>query len=446
MKIELTIKVDYLPSWGVYEGLRELVQNGKDAETEFQAKLEVRHRKDANILVIENEGATIPHEALLFGHTTKSQRSDMIGKFGEGLKLGVLALVRAGYPVKIRSGDEVWIPTIERSNKFNADVLVFEIMSGRTPKNRVSVEISNIKAEDWAEMKQCFLFLNPGKKDDRISTTYGTLLLNPEYKGKLFVKGILVEKDVKYDFGYDLGEGVNVDRDRRMISRWDLNWRTKAIWSESVAKRSDIFGNFFDMLEEEKADIGDLDESAARGLPSKLLDQAKERFVAKFGKDAIPVANLAESKDIEHLGKKGVVVNKTLKAVLQSIMGSTQQVQESLKKEATTRYSWSDLSKEEKANLELSVSLIDDVAGFSLNNVDVVDFRSDSIMGMYEPTGERVLIARKHLISRRVTLEILVHEVGHRAGGDGDKGHVDNMERIWSGIAEGLLNRLGDKS
>lgn len=137
MKVELTIKVDYLPKWGALEGLRELIQNGKDAETEFRAPLEVRHRKDTNVLVIENDGCTIPHEALLFGHTSKLGRSGMIGKFGEGLKLGVLALVRAGHTVRIRSGSEVWIPKIERSEKFNADVLTVTIEKG-APKRIAS--------------------------------------------------------------------------------------------------------------------------------------------------------------------------------------------------------------------------------------------------------------------------------------------------------------------
>ena len=115
MKIELTIKVDYLPNWGVYEGIRELLQNGKDAETEYNAPLTVRYRKDSNTVGIENDGCPLPYEALLLGHTSKVGRPDLIGKFGEGLKLGILALVRTGLPVKIRSGGEVWVPSIQRS-------------------------------------------------------------------------------------------------------------------------------------------------------------------------------------------------------------------------------------------------------------------------------------------------------------------------------------------
>ena len=113
----------------------------------------------------------------------------MIGKFGEGLKLGVLALVRAGHPVRIRSGSEVWVPSIERSEKFQADVLVFEIEKGRAEKDRVSIEIGKITAGEWAEFKKCFLFLSKPLKDDAIATEYGTLLMTAEYAGKLFVKG-----------------------------------------------------------------------------------------------------------------------------------------------------------------------------------------------------------------------------------------------------------------
>lgn len=166
MKIELTIKTNYLPNWGAYEGIRELVQNGQDAKTEFGASFDVTYRKDASTLVLTNDGCTLPHEALLFGHTSKDGRGDLIGKFGEGLKLGVLALVRSEHAVKIRSGSEVWVPAIERSERFNADVLVFNIASGREQKNRVQVEIGNVSEGDWEAMAE---------KEGRIELAKGVL-------------------------------------------------------------------------------------------------------------------------------------------------------------------------------------------------------------------------------------------------------------------------------
>src|SRR5262249_29918758 len=157
MKLELSVKTTYLPTWTVWHGLRELVQNAKDAEVELNAKMGVQHT--GKVLRIENEGAILPREALLFGHTTKTGNSELIGKFGEGLKLGILALVRDGFPVKIRSGCEVWVPAIEKSEKYDADVLVFDIQGGRKPEQRVSVEIGNILKEDWAKFRWKFRFL-----------------------------------------------------------------------------------------------------------------------------------------------------------------------------------------------------------------------------------------------------------------------------------------------
>ncbi len=88
-KIQLSIKTDYLPNWGLWEGIRELIQNGRDAEIEMDAPMSVDYKFDRQTLVIKNSGAALTQEALLLGHTTKVGRSDTIGKFGEGLKLGV---------------------------------------------------------------------------------------------------------------------------------------------------------------------------------------------------------------------------------------------------------------------------------------------------------------------------------------------------------------------
>ncbi len=437
MKIELTIKADYLPTWGAYEGLRELIQNAKDAALEFNATLDVRHRKDTDTLVIENEGCVIPHEALLFGHTTKSERSDTIGKFGEGLKLGVLALVRAGHQVKIRSGSEVWFPAIEKSEKFNANVLAFQIEKGRQEKNRVQIEIDKITAEDWAQFKKCFLFIDAPKKDESVQTNYGMLLLRNEDKGKLFVKGIFVQHNPKFNFGYNFLD-AEVDRDRKMISSYDLDWRTRAIWSASVRTRPDLFKSFMDLVEEEAQDVAGIDEYSAKNMPTEVLTKVQENFHAKFGKDAVPVATIAESKDLEHLGKKGIVVNKPLRATLQAIMGSTEDVKNNLRKEIVRQYSWSELTDAEKQTLESEIALVNEVEPVTLDSVDIVDFRSSNLNGMYKGDGQRVLVAKKLLSDRAKTLEVLVHEVAHRNGGDGEKDHVAQIESMWSRIVENL--------
>jgi len=444
MKMELTIKTDYLPTWGAYEGVRELLQNGKDAETEFHAPLDVRHRADSNTLIIENDGAVLPREALLFGHSTKVGKDDLRGKFGEGLKLGVLALVRAGHAIKIRSGAEVWLPKIERSEKFNADVLVVHIEKGRQPKERVQVEISNVTKGDWDVMKLSFLFLdkNANKDEFRIDTHYGALLLRDTDVGKVFVKGIFVEKDPKLQFGYDLTHDVQVDRDRKMIARWDMEWRIRSIWTSATAARKDLTVKFLDALFDGAADVADIGASNAYALTDDIKTQVAARFQERHGKDAVPVENMADSKDIEHLGKRGVMVtNKPLKAVLQEVLGSIEKIKAELANEVQTHYGWSDLTAEEQSNMEEAITLVNAVEAVSLSVVDVVAFRSPTTVGMFK--DGRVLLSKAKLADKHYTLETMVHEVAHRFGGDGDHSHVASIERIWSGIVTNLRSGAG---
>ena len=90
-KLQLTIKKTYRPSWGAFQGVRELIQNAKDGQTAFGGDMDVWHVPgdhtlgERDRLMIENTGTVLSREALLLGETTKDGRKDMIGHFGDGL-------------------------------------------------------------------------------------------------------------------------------------------------------------------------------------------------------------------------------------------------------------------------------------------------------------------------------------------------------------------------
>jgi len=434
MRIELTIKTSYLPEWGVWEGIRELVQNGKDAETEFGAALTVRHRSESNTLVIENEGTTLPHEALLLGFTSKVGRGDMIGKFGEGLKLGILALVRKGVKVKIRSGSEVWVPGIVRSEKFDAEVLAFVIHKGREDKQRVSIEIGGIDKECWGLLQGKFLFLNPPAGYERVDTYHGSILQGSDYVGKLFVRGILVQQNAPYQYGYDMRD-VDVDRDRKMIDPASLRWRLASIWRDALGARPDLVPEFLRLLDAQAQDLEGLDSYAAKQLPEGIRSGVAARFREQHGEHAIPVTNLAESAEVAHLGANGVVCPPTLRAILEAEIGNVADNKAKLSNMPSTNYSWSDLSASERMNLESAIALVNAQAQVSLADVDVCDFRDEGLEGLF---NGRVLLGRKILGDGAKVLEVLVHEVAHRKGSDGEKSHVMEIERIWSGIVAAM--------
>ena len=449
MLLELTIKVDYLSHWGLWEGARELIQNAKDAEVELGAEMLVEYVKDTQTLRITNTGTVLPHEALLLGHSTKAGNSDLIGKFGEGLKIGILALVRAGYKVKIRSGSEVWLPEIVDSKKFKAKVLAFDIKEGRQEEQRVRVEVAGIPEKEWDELKERFLFLKKENKRDvsqTVTTSYGDLLLQPSMLGRLYVKGIFVELDTSLMYGYNLID-ADLDRDRRMLERYNRNSKLHYIWREALSKRPDLIKPFSVLLEKGAADVDGMSKWNASDIPSNAVDELTKEFIKLHGQTALPVKTMAESQDLEHLGRKGIVLPEKLIMLLSRNLGTVDDVKNKLKEEVIQRFSWHELTSTERTNLTDACRLVTaslarldkNSTPVTLDIVDVVKFRDTTFLGMYKDW--RIMVAHQHLADREETLATIVHETAHRAGGDGEHTHVATIENIWKGIVACLREK-----
>jgi hypothetical protein len=429
-KIPLTIETNYRPNWGLWHGVRELVQNAVDAETQYKAPMDISFSN--NTLRIENDGVTLPQEALLLGHTSKTGEG-LRGKWGDGLKIGLLALVRAGYKVKIRSGSEVWTPAIERHAQFKADVLTINIETGRQDKNRVRIEIEGISLEEWQEMRENFLFLTLRENQDRVKTSEGTLLLSPKYKGKLYVKGIFVQNHTQLSFGYDI-EDADLDIDRKMIESWSLSSKTRRIYLEAMASRSDLFAQFDKQLASgSSVEVQNLSDYNVDEVPEEAVAFVANKFRERHGDNAVPVRTLGESKDLDHLGAKGVVVNEQQLLVLSQVLDTADKVTARLREEVVKRFGWHDLSTEEQDALTEAVATVNAVEPVGFDTVEVVTFRSKDLLGQYK--DGKTLLSRKILADYGETLATIVHEVAHARGGDGDKSHVAQIERIWKEIA-----------
>jgi hypothetical protein len=434
-RIELSITADYVPGWGLAEGIREMISNARDAEVELSAPMTVSFNGKTQTLAFENEGVTLDRNVLLIGQSSKRDRSDTIGRFGEGLDIGVLALIRGGHPVVIRSGGEVWTPCIEPSEKFGgASVLVFNIVGGREERKRVRVEIGNVAAEDWKAMREHFLFLDK-KSVPSVVTDYGTLLTSDRFRGRIYVKGILVQTDPKLSYGYDLSD-AELDRDRRIIASWDLETRLRRIWNGALAARPDLFDDYVKLLDNQAPDVTNTSAWNVDEIPEAASAYVAQRFAERHGKDAVPVNNMGESQEVEHLGKRGIVVSRSLIAVLTRTFGDLDALKGALKEEVIATFSWHDLDETERANLTRAVALVNAVEEVSLANIDIVDFRSKDLLGQFK--GGRLLLVKRILADRRETLATLVHEASHRQGGDGEKNHVAQIERIWSHIVENV--------
>ena len=261
----------YCKEWGLKEGIRELLQNQYDGviskiKTKDNLKV-IQTGKKVNIdnrnislnfdlinkkdnktygqiiynykketLTISNEGILWLGDFLLGGTKSEKNNSDLIGKFGEGMKLAILALCRLGKNVTIISSNKKYSFRIKEDPLFLKDgepqrCLHFKYETFKNSnENIIQVIIDNIDKEEWG--KQIINFLWLSDDDAQIYTSFnnyneeiGQILCENYLKGKLYVKGIYVQ-NIKSKSGEDkpncLGFNIDVplDRDRSCIPNY----------------------------------------------------------------------------------------------------------------------------------------------------------------------------------------------------------------------------------
>jgi hypothetical protein len=432
----LPIVWSYVRHWGTWECIREIVQNAIDEEQENGHKMAVKYER--GWLRVSNHGADLQRNALLIGKTSKANRADLRGQFGEGLDLALLVGVRAGYQVKVYTKTEIWTPSIEHVKKFDEQVLVVRTSTRKVEGSGVEVRVK-MPLKDWLEARKLFRFLVDDEEDQQVHVKDGTILLHPDREGQVYVQGIYSSTVPKLSYGYDL-HSAKLDRDRKITDMWDLRWKLAAMLREAVAKDPErLAPAVYKMLKAKTDDVQHLEYNSSDDFAESMAAE----FKAEHGEEAIPVEGMAESQQLDHLGAQGVVVSDTLKKVLERKVKSASEVKRELATAAQAEYSWQDLEDEERAILDRLVGLIHEVTADwrgswnlkpLLDRLHVVDFKKPGLEGTCERATGTVKIARRLLADEEDTLIVLVHEEAHAlsAASDGAKQHLDMIERIWA--------------
>ena len=224
-KHTLSMTPDYVLSWGIWEAVRELLQNAIDQHTEdAQSDVVFEYDPSEQRLTVGATNCTLEPKTLLLGASTKACNRQAIGQFGEGYKLALLVLARASYEVIVRNGAEVWKPAFEFSDEYRSSVLTVSRYKAEEPTDGVFFDIRDVSQDDYAKVTERYI---PGVPLNRI-------LYEDHLRKRVFVSGLFVCEVEELEYGYNFGpDRLLLDRDRGMASHWDISYEASRLWDQS---------------------------------------------------------------------------------------------------------------------------------------------------------------------------------------------------------------------
>lgn len=232
---ELSLHPDSVPDWGVWEAVREFIQNWRDNDNPS------RWSYSFGKLCLVNRSTSLSPSVLLSGYSSKRGDNNSVGCHGDGFKSALAVLIREGINPVIFNSGVVWNPHVDYSDEYDSEIIkVAETGDCReyTGELEICIPISESQME---EVYRNYLGFTPHAENEVKETSKGTILLNENHKGRIYCGGIYVNTFPDLDYGYDFKpEYLQLDRDRKQVSSFDIKWITKDMWSEVSKERDDM--------------------------------------------------------------------------------------------------------------------------------------------------------------------------------------------------------------
>ncbi|XP_077997612.1 uncharacterized protein LOC144450773 [Glandiceps talaboti] len=481
--VHLNLTSRYASSWGTWEGIREFIQNWHDgiydaSEEELEQRLyktqivnfhcvtenqnEVVYNAKVQIgfgrpeiygslhydicnkrLTLVNRKISLQKKILLLGYSSKSKHKDVIGQFGEGLKIGALALVRQGRYITMETNSERWkfalhpyeqfggepglVVVVSKSTRAHTEVeeehldLMFPPCPVVLKEEDTSTSISSVSEEEFKECRENFLFLTP--PNDKVQTEIGTLLLDKRFAGKLFVKGsyVLDLKEEGLQTGVDFCE-LQIDRDRNAVPQLsEIDHKVSCMWPRALESRPDLASRYYKLLVEH-VDSRDVRHANiyAIGDDSKVPMLIANEFAKGKPPNIFPVSSAFSPHDVaslqQELGQPVVQCNDVVLSMLhKSGRYKTLEVARAeLKPNKEDVKPLTRLTKKELKVLEQSVRTANIVdPELKVEIIDVIDSKKDERPSV---RGDRIEIPLWMVKTEEV------HRYGQLCRPDGSKG------------------------
>ena len=275
---EITISPNYVSNWGINEAIREILQNAIDADKNGYKK-SIYYSGDT--LYINNEGISLSAKDLILGCSSKSDQDGMIGKYGEGFKLALVVLLRKGMNVYVDNNDKLWSPSFKVSEQFGTQVLNIEESDNGRGEGLTFV-ISPVDQQLYHSLLNYFPCIDESF-GNVVNCENGQILLDKQFKGKMYVEGLYIQTDDNFQYGYNFNSDVvELDRDRKAINYYEL----RALTAQSIVTAEECNKEIFDAITKSCVDVRDIEE---------VIDEASESFLEEYREQFYYENNLEEN-------------------------------------------------------------------------------------------------------------------------------------------------------
>lgn len=310
---ELGMELSYAGNWTPVDAIREFFQNAIDeAQVNPENTWFYSYSEEDETLRVGNKLGQLETRSLLLGSSTKRDDVATIGKHGEGYKVGTNVLLRNNINVTVFNYNkkEIWHSRVVNSRTYNTAIGVFDIekvgILKSVPENNLVFEISPVSSELWKEVIESNLWLQSEEIGETIQGEKGRVLLNPKYKGKLYVKGLYVCSKPQMQFGWDLTpELINLDRDRGLVDSFDLQYSLGKVIIQLknvdfLNKVRKVWDGYYTRCFASSSDVDF----------SSVYEQAYMDFKQKYGEHAVPCSNNDDFNRLKASGYNAVMVSE----------------------------------------------------------------------------------------------------------------------------------------
>ena len=268
----------------------------------------IKYDEDKKTLIISNKGKLYLSNFLLGSLKEETRNPELIGKFGEGMKLAILALCRMKKNVIIISTNKKFSFIIkEDSNFFQNNQsqkclhCKIENFKNNNIDENIEVIIKNINKDEWGENVKNYLWLLEDNIEiytsiDKYGNEIGQVIYESYLTNKIFVKGIYIqeiEKDDNYKnvFIPGINADLEIDRDRNCIQSY---YQLKQIAANIISNIMDKNFNYF------KSNKNKSFKKTKYGY-EEIKEEDKTNIAKNKNEDASEESEISEKSDISKL-------------------------------------------------------------------------------------------------------------------------------------------------